>query len=748
MSTPPLPLRRAFFGALSPIGILALALVTGATSLPGQSPAALTVIRDASWDGSFSPVDFQRARSPAKTARLTNVSIRARAGSATDTLIAGAVVQGTGTLPMLVRAIGPGLARFGVADVLRAPKLEIFRGATLAAETSILNTGVPATSAYVGAFPALDRDNGLAPGDAALVGQASAGMLTAHCSAANGAPGVALLEFYDAADAPAATSAHFVNLSSRAQVAAGDGLIVIGFVIAGEGNLTLLFRGVGATLEQFGVTDTLRDPVIELYSGNTRIAANDNWRSGAPDAVGRVEDAQLAVGAFALTSANDAALVATLPAGAYTLQVRGASGQGGVALAELHEVNLGDFDAAQATNAVGLDLYRELLKTNPGGNLIISPYSIESALALAYAGAEGGTREEMARVLRLPADNTPLQSSFAGLRRALEKTAEDSKATADTRTRAGVRTAPIEWSAANRLFGQFDYDFRAPFLTLMRDGFAAPFEPLDFFHAAESARLTINSWVENQTHDKIRDLIPMGGVATDTALVLVNALYLNAPWDVPFQKNNTLSLAFHPTPSTSRDVPTMQRTGFLGYAAETGFTVVTLDYLGGGLQLVIALPDAGRSPAEVVAALTSAHFARWSKLGDTGRRSVALYLPKFRTEGKTIPLGDALQALGMRQAFDKPEGSANFEGIAPRKITPFGEEYLAVSKVFHQTFVALDEEGTEAAAATAVVISVVTTSITVQPEPTVVRVDRPFLFAIQHRASGTCLFLGQVTNPQ
>ena len=189
----------------------------------------------------------------------------------------------------------------------------------------------------------------------------------------------------------------------------------------------------------------------------------------------------------------------------------------------------------------------------------------------------------------------------------------------------------------------------------------------------------------------------------------------------------------------------MQTGGLLGYAVEDGMTIVTLEYLGRGLQLVIALPDEELPPAAAAARLTPAHFARWASLGDTGRRDVVLYLPKFKTEATTLPLAGTFQALGMKQAFDEPIGTANFERMAPRR----PEDYLAISKVFHQTFVALDEEGTEAAAATAIVMTTVASSVAAPTRPpVVVRVDRPFFFAIQHRASGTCLFLGRINDPR
>ncbi|HEX2853206.1 MAG TPA: serpin family protein [Opitutaceae bacterium] len=403
-----------------------------------------------------------------------------------------------------------------------------------------------------------------------------------------------------------------------------------------------------------------------------------------------------------------------------------------------------EFDAAGATNEAGLDLYRQLSAKRPDGNLVISPYSIESALALVYVGAEAETRTELAGVFRFPATDAAVQAGFAALRGALEQVAKNSQAAAETRSRNGGRVDSIEWHAANRLFGQEGYAFRESFLTLMKDGFVAPFQPMDFIHAAEASRGTINAWVEEQTRQKIRDLIPRDALNRDTRLVLVNALYLKAPWETPFGKTLTQPRPFHVggKPAT-RDVPTMQATAFLGHAAESGFTVTTVDYLGGDLQFLILLPDANQTVADIAQKIAGPDFARWAGLGRQKRPSVSLFLPKFRVEGATVPLGETLRALGVKRAFDEPRGSANFDRMAPRR----PDDYLALSNVFHQTFIALDEEGTEAAAATAAVMIRLTSAMP-PPTPVEVRVDRPFLFAIQHRASGACLFLGRITEPK
>lgn len=399
-----------------------------------------------------------------------------------------------------------------------------------------------------------------------------------------------------------------------------------------------------------------------------------------------------------------------------------------------------EFDAAQATNAVGLDLYRQLAPANPAANLVLSPYSIESALALAYAGADGSTRREMASALRLPDDNAALEKGFAKLRGALGETATKSEAVAAQIRKYGGQRDSIQWSVGNRLFGQEGYPFRPAFLYQMKDRFAAPFEAMDFKQDTERSRTRINTWVEEQTRNRIKNLIPQGMLEPDSRLVLVNALYLKAPWETSFAPTSTRPLPFH-APSGTRPAPTMHRIGQMYAATENGLTLVSLDYVGDELCFLLILPDPGQSLHEAQAKLTSENLARWARRGILPATRVSLYLPKFRVEGESVRLGAALRALNMKDAFD--DNLADFTRIAP----PIDreKERLALAEVLHKTFIALDEEGTEAAAATAVLMR--GAGAAAPPPPVEVRVDRPFLFAIQHRPTGACLFLGHITEP-
>jgi serpin B len=395
--------------------------------------------------------------------------------------------------------------------------------------------------------------------------------------------------------------------------------------------------------------------------------------------------------------------------------------------------------ATLATNQLGLDLLQKVAAATPGGNVLLSPFSIQNALAMTYAGADGATRTEMARVLHYPADDAPLAASFAGLRAVLDAAAQASAASAAQLTSNGLPTDSFEWHMANRLFGQTGYAFREPFLAVTRDRFGAPLQELDFKSAPEPARATINAWVEQQTNRKIVDLIPMNGLGDTTRLVLVNALYLKAPWQQEFVPRATTSRPFQIRGTESGSVPTMMHAASYGYAKHPGFTAVSLPYRDNVLQFLILLPD---NPAGVEALASQVTSALLLECANLPNSRIQLYLPKFKITPATIKLSEMLQSLGLKQAFDRPAGSANFDRMAPRTAT----EYLYIAEVFHKTFLSLDEKGTEAAAATAV--SMMAGSARPAAPPIVVQVDHPFLFAIQLRASGACLFLGRVTDPR
>ncbi len=399
-----------------------------------------------------------------------------------------------------------------------------------------------------------------------------------------------------------------------------------------------------------------------------------------------------------------------------------------------------DFDlAASATNQLGVDLHRQLARGDE--NLCLSPYSIQSALAMTFAGADGDTRAEMARVLHFPSGGDAIHASFATLQGSLEEMSKKTAKIADQSKKEGGPSEPITLAIANRLFAQSGYDFRDAFRELVKKFYGAPFETLDFKKDPEGARGHINKWVADQTRDRIRDLIPQGGIKELTRLVLANAIYFKAPWQSEFNDAVTKPKAFHVSGGAPVNVSTMAQRKQFGYAKRDDFVVVALPYSGGELQFVILLPDQANGLAKLESKLSADLLTQCAKLEP---QDVDLELPKFKIEPPTIPLGETLQAVGMKTAFDVPQGSANFDKMSPRK----PDKYLAISNVFHKTFIAVDEKGTEAAAATAVVMMELSARLEKPKQPIEVKVDRPFLYAIQHVPSGACLFIGRVTDPR
>src|SRR5947209_5211923 len=383
-----------------------------------------------------------------------------------------------------------------------------------------------------------------------------------------------------------------------------------------------------------------------------------------------------------------------------------------------------NFDlAAKATNELAVDLHRQLATGKE--NLCVSPFSIESALAMTFAGADGETRSEMARVLHFPSDASAVPASFASLQHSLEEMSAKTAEMVKESKKFGGPSEPITLNIANRLFAQKGYHFREAYLSLVKQNFGGAFEPLDFVSDPGAATQRINKWVADQTRDRIRDLIPGGALDKTTRLVLANALYLKAPWASEFSEYATKPEPFFVRGGGSSDVPMMRKTSdHFGYARREGFTVVSLHYAGDELQFVVLLPDEVNGLHSLESKLTGELLAQCAKLE---RRDVDLHLPKFKLQPATIALAENFEALGMKTAFDKPQGSANFDRIAPRK----PNDYLCISQIFHKTFIAVDEKGTEAAAATAVAMMAAAAALRSPPPPPIeVKVDRPVVYAI------------------
>lgn len=402
-----------------------------------------------------------------------------------------------------------------------------------------------------------------------------------------------------------------------------------------------------------------------------------------------------------------------------------------------------EFPNLKTVNAVGLDLYRRLTTPEPNGNFLLSPYSIVAALAMTYAGAEHETRQEMQRVLHFPEVDEQFHNAMCSFARDLEMLSERSQARTKEVAQYGGSLEPTELSVANRIFAQGGYQFRARFLALLAQRYFAPLELLNFCDHPEEARATINSWVADSTHNRINDLIPRGGISSITRLVLTNALHIRAPWADPFDSDLTQPEAFCIEGRQQAAVPTMTQTGSYRCEADSEATTLEIPFASRELSLVIWLPHrpdgvSDLSVCQSESALTGSikNLATRIPLGTT------LHLPKFRMERPSISLRDEFVSLGMGTTFDCPQGSANFDRMAPRH----AEDYLYIGDIFHQTFLDLNEGGVEATAATAVVVAAGCAAPAEPPKE--IHVDRPFLFAVVHRPSAACLFLDRVTDPR
>ena len=289
-------------------------------------------------------------------------------------------------------------------------------------------------------------------------------------------------------------------------------------------------------------------------------------------------------------------------------------------------------------------------------------------------------------------------------------------------------------SVANALWGQEGYKFLDPFLHITQTHYDGGLRPVNF-GASEAARKRINTWVEEQTHGKIQDLIPKGLLDSLTRLVLTNAIYFKGDWLSQFDKKQTKDEPFTLGDGKTVQAPMMHQTAKFGYMETPLFQAVELPYVGRDLSMTIFLPRARDGLPALEKALTAAKLAQWLR-GTRRPRKVILSMPKFKMNCN-VPLNTVLQAMGMRDAF--VPGKANFDGMNG------GTEDLYIKAVLHKAFVDVNEEGTEAAAATAVVV---TARSAMRPRPPVVfKADHPFLFVIRHRPTGSLLFMGRVADP-
>ncbi len=384
----------------------------------------------------------------------------------------------------------------------------------------------------------------------------------------------------------------------------------------------------------------------------------------------------------------------------------------------------GDVAAAAAGNqAFSAEAYLQLAGAD-AGNLVLSPASIRLALAMTWAGADGDTAAQMADTLHLDLPADRMHAALNAIDALLDSRNREEAPGPDGLERKVVLTI------SNALWGQTGYAFLGEFLDTLAINYGAGMRLVDYQNETEAARVTINDWVADQTNDRITDLIPRGVLNALTRLVLTNAVYLDATWASPFDPNDTWDGTFTNLTGDEVTLDVMHQTETFGYSSGDGWQAVELPYVGNELAMLVLVPDGGRFD-EIEAALGRV-------LGDAVEglqpSTVALGLPKweFRTQASLVEM---LQALGMTDAFD--QRLADFSPMT-------GEPELFIADVIHEAFIVVDEAGTEAAAATAVVMEL---KAAPPSENIELEIDRPFLFSLYDRETGEILFIGRVADP-
>jgi serpin B len=386
-------------------------------------------------------------------------------------------------------------------------------------------------------------------------------------------------------------------------------------------------------------------------------------------------------------------------------------------------------DLVAGNSQFALDLYGELSQATDG-NLVFSPFSVSQALAMTHAGAEGPTAAQMADTLSFGLPEPGLHETFSALGIALV-----ARGTDEGDPEQGVSAKALH--IANALWGEQTYPFADSFSDRLASDYGAALQETDFVGAPDAARDEINDWVADQTEERIQDIVPEGAITPDTRLVLANAAYFYGAWQETFDPGATSDEEFNLLDGSTVPVPLMFQQTELAYVQGDGYQIVELPYDRSGLAFTVILPDEGQFEAVE---------SRFSEIALDGGfdhldwTEVRLYLPSFQFE-YAAGLGDTLQAMGMTDAFD-PD-LADFTGMIDGE--PPGP--LSIGDVLHKAFISLDEEGTEATAATVVIMVEGAAPPSDPVEPVEVRIDRPFLFAIRDTESGTLLFLGRVLSP-
>jgi serpin B len=366
-------------------------------------------------------------------------------------------------------------------------------------------------------------------------------------------------------------------------------------------------------------------------------------------------------------------------------------------------------------NKFALELYGKL--ESQQGNLFLSPYSISTALAMTSAGAKDQTEKQMADALCFgPMKSEQFHKSFGEIIRQLNASGE----------KGGYQLI-----VANALWGQKDYKFLPEFLTLVRTNYDGDLQQVDFAAQAEAARKTINAWVENKTKDKIKELIKPGMLDSMTRLVLTNAIYFKGKWAAQFKPEQTQEAPFTLLGGQNINALMMNQIGKFGYMETNDIQILEMPYVNNDLSMVILLPKKIDGIKELEKELMPDNLTNW--LAGLRKREVDVFMPRFKMTSE-FSLAETLGSMGMSDAFT---GKADFSGMT-------GNRDLFISAVVHKAYVEVNEEGTEAAAATGV-----TMQLTSMPRPPAVfKADHPFIFLIRDNQMGSILFLGRVANPK
>ena len=361
-----------------------------------------------------------------------------------------------------------------------------------------------------------------------------------------------------------------------------------------------------------------------------------------------------------------------------------------------------------------LNLYQKLKDTE--GNLFLSPYSISTALAMTYAGARDNTAKQMAETMHFSLDQKQLHPAFAELRVTLNAVQQRRKVTLHV---------------ANSLWPQKGYPFLKEYLCLTKKYYGVTITPVDYKAARKAASKTINKWVKDKTKKKIKDIIQPGVLNALTRLILVNAIYFKGNWASQFRKSATKDVPFYLTQKESVSVPMMNQEETFGYAEYENIQILKLPYIGYDLSMLVLLPKKIDGLADLEKSLTADNLERWRNR--LYNKEVYVFLPRFKMTSQFY-LGEMLKSMGMADAFNN--NKANFLGMDGNP------NWLYIATVIHKAFVDVNEEGTEAAAATAVA-----TKCAGGSPPLVFRADHPFLFLMQDNTTGSILFIGRVVSP-